>query len=105
MQSSVQLGPRLLQLATAERWGQDVRIKNSSAHSVLPGQGAWVRTLVGEVRSHMPCGMAKKKRKKKMGQSSAWSPCTWEGLLRGGVTAGLGWLHRRGPGGRPRRVS
>ena len=25
---------------------------------MLPMQGAWVRSLVGELRSHMPCGMA-----------------------------------------------
>ena len=29
-------------------------------------QGAWVRSLVGELRSHMPCGMAKKKKKKRI---------------------------------------
>ena len=27
----------------------------------LPMQGAQAQSLVGEVRSHMPCGMAKKK--------------------------------------------
>ena len=26
----------------------------------LPLQGAWVQSLVGELRSHMPCGVAKK---------------------------------------------
>ena len=31
---------------------------------MLPLQGAWVRSLVRELRSHMPCGMAKKKKKK-----------------------------------------
>ena len=30
---------------------------------VLPPQGVWVRSLVGELRSHMPHGMAKKKKK------------------------------------------
>ena len=56
--------PAGAEAAMAERWGQGVRIKNSSVHSVLPVQGGWVRTLVREVRSHMPCGMAKKKKKK-----------------------------------------
>ena len=81
--------PAGAEAAMAERWGQDVRIKNSSVHSVLPVQGSWVRTLVEEVRSHMPCGMAKKKKKKRTCQSS---PQLQEGLLFGGVTAGLGWL-------------
>ena len=30
---------------------------------MLPLQGAWVQSLVGEVRSHMPRGVAKKKRR------------------------------------------
>ena len=30
---------------------------------VLPLQGAWVQYLVGELRSHMLCCMAKKKKK------------------------------------------
>ena len=33
--------------------------------SSLPMQWAWVRSLVGELRSHMLWGMAKKKKKKK----------------------------------------
>ena len=28
--------------------------------SNLPKQGAWVQSLVGELRSHMPCGVTKK---------------------------------------------
>ena len=31
----------------------------------LPMQGAWIQSLVGEIRSHKPHGMAKKKKKKK----------------------------------------
>ena len=27
---------------------------------MLPVQGAWVWSLVGELRSHMPCGTAKR---------------------------------------------
>ena len=26
----------------------------------LPMQGAWIQSLVGELRSHMPCGVARK---------------------------------------------
>ena len=29
-------------------------------NSMLPMQGAWVQSLVGELRSHMPHSMAKK---------------------------------------------
>ena len=32
-------------------------------HSVLPLQGVWVQSLVGELRSHMQCVVAKKKKK------------------------------------------
>jgi len=32
----------------------------SGKDSVLPMQGAWVRSLVEELRSHMSCGVAKK---------------------------------------------
>ena len=32
---------------------------------MLPMQGAWVQSLVGEVRSHMSHGVAKLKKKKK----------------------------------------
>ena len=31
--------------------------------SVLPLQGAWVQSLAGELKAHMPHGMAKKKKK------------------------------------------
>ena len=37
----------------------------SSWKSVLPVQGVKVQLLVGELRSHMPCGMAIKKKEKK----------------------------------------
>ena len=26
----------------------------------LPMQGAWIQSLVGELRSHMPCGLAER---------------------------------------------
>ena len=29
--------------------------------AVLPLQGPWVQSLVGELRSHKPCGIAKEK--------------------------------------------
>ena len=74
-----------------------MRIKNSSVHSLLPVQGGWVQTLFREVRPHMPCGMAKKKKKKKM-VSLVPDPQLHggEGLLCGCVTAGLGWLPQKG---------
>ena len=31
--------------------------------SVLPVQGAWVQSLLEQVRSHMLCGMVRKKKK------------------------------------------
>ena len=34
--------------------------------TVLPKQGMQVRSLVGELRSHMLCGAAKKKKKKEI---------------------------------------
>ena len=34
-------------------------------------QGAWVQSLVGELRSHTLCGMAKKKKKSNMGMVAA----------------------------------
>ena len=34
----------------------------SGWNSVLPIPGAWVQSLVGKLRSHMPCGQKKKKR-------------------------------------------
>ena len=33
--------------------------------AVLPMQGAWVPSLVRELRSHMPCSVAEKKKEKK----------------------------------------
>ena len=41
---------------------------NSQAmvRTMLPRQGAWVGSLVGELRSHMPRGTAKKKKKPKI---------------------------------------
>ena len=38
----------------------------SGKDPVLPMQGAQVRSLVKELRSHISCGMAKKKKKKTM---------------------------------------
>ena len=37
--------------------------RSSGSHSALPLQGARVQSLVGELRSHMLCGVAKKKKK------------------------------------------
>ena len=37
---------------------------SSGYDSALPLQGAWVRSLVGEIRSCIPCGVAKGKKKK-----------------------------------------
>ena len=36
---------------------------------ILPVQGAWVQSLVGELRSHMLHGVAKKKKKKRKSKS------------------------------------
>ena len=47
--------------------------------SALPLQGAQVRSLVGELRSHMPHGKAKKKKEeKKKSSSSGESDFAWE---------------------------
>ena len=35
---------------------------------------AWVQSLVGELRSHEPCGMAKKKKKRKFSYAQSKSP-------------------------------
>ena len=40
--------------------------RSSGWDSALPLQGAWVRPLVRELRSSMPCGVAKKKKKLNM---------------------------------------
>ena len=37
--------------------------RSTGEDSALPMQGAWVRSLAGEIRSHMPCGTAKKIKK------------------------------------------
>ena len=37
---------------------------------ILPVQGAWVQSLVGELRSHMLHGVAKKKKKRKENQKA-----------------------------------
>ena len=46
--------------------GRDIELRDFSAGPVvktlLPVQGAWVRSLVEELRSHMLCGVAKKKK-------------------------------------------
>ena len=39
--------------------------QSSGQDSALPLQEAQVRSLVGEVRSHMPCSVAKKKKKER----------------------------------------
>ena len=41
--------------------------------TVLPLQGVWVRSLVGELRSHIPCSVAKNKQKKTF-LSFLWKP-------------------------------
>ena len=33
--------------------------------TVLPGQGAWIQALVGELIPHVPCGRKKEKKKKR----------------------------------------
>ena len=33
-----------------------------AVRTLLPLQGAWVLSLIRELRSHMPCGVAKKKK-------------------------------------------
>ena len=38
----------------------------SMVKTLLPMQEPWVQSLVGELRSHMPCSMAKRLKKKKM---------------------------------------
>ena len=37
----------------------------SGKDSVLPMRGAWVRSLVEELRSHVSCGVAKKNKKER----------------------------------------
>ena len=44
---------------------QGIPWQSSGQDSVLPLQGAWVQSLVGELRSHMPRSAAKTKNKKK----------------------------------------
>ena len=44
--------------------------RSSGWHSTLPMQGARVRSLVGELGSHMLHGAAKKKKRKKKGKCS-----------------------------------
>ena len=41
--------------------------QSSGCDSMFPVEGAWVQSLVGELRSHITYGMAKKKKKEKIG--------------------------------------
>ena len=42
---------------------------SSDQDSTLPVHGTWVQSLVGELRSHIPLSMAKKKKKKKINEN------------------------------------
>ena len=44
---------------------QGIPWRSSSLDSVLPLQGAWVQSLVGQLSSHKPCDVVKKQKKSK----------------------------------------
>ena len=52
----------LLQLFTRRSGFRGLPWWSSGWDSMIPLQGAWVWSLVGELRSHMLCGVAKKKK-------------------------------------------
>ena len=56
----------------------------SMVKTLLPMQEPWVQSLVGELRSHMPCSMAKRLKKKKCQEGREFHPlfclsvCLWD---------------------------
>ena len=54
--------------------------------SILPTQGAWVWSLVRELRTHMPCSMGKKRKEKKKSKALVVEIIQREGSqMEGGV--------------------
>ena len=55
--------------------------------TLLPLQGVWVQSLVGELRSHMLCGVAKKFKNKNKSRVKQDLPLSKEGIPKLALSA------------------